>query len=82
MQGWVQKAKACLELNLVRDVKANKKDFYKHISSKRKTRENAGQLLNGTGVLVTKDIEKANILSTFSPQPLLVRPAFKNPRTM
>jgi len=40
-QRWVREAKANLELNLVRDVKGNKKGFYKYINSKRKTRENA-----------------------------------------
>lgn len=33
----VRKAKAHLELNLVRDVKDNKKGFYRSISSKRET---------------------------------------------
>ena len=35
----MRKAKAHLELNLARDVKDNKKGFFKCISSKRKTRE-------------------------------------------
>lgn len=34
-----KKAKAHLELNLVREVKDNKKDFFKHVNSKRKIRE-------------------------------------------
>ncbi|PKU33022.1 rna-directed dna polymerase from mobile element jockey-like [Limosa lapponica baueri] len=54
----VRKAKANLELNLARGVKGNKKGFYKYINSKRKTRENVGQLLNGAGELVTRDMEK------------------------
>ncbi|GAB0180066.1 mitochondrial enolase superfamily member 1 [Grus japonensis] len=41
-----RKAKAHLELNLARDVKDNKKGFFKYISSKRKARENVGPLLN------------------------------------
>ncbi|GAB0209695.1 mitochondrial enolase superfamily member 1 [Grus japonensis] len=41
-----RKAKAHLELNLAGDVKDNKKGFFKYISSKRKTRENVGPLLN------------------------------------
>lgn len=40
-----------LELNLMRKVK-NKKSFFKSINSKRKTRENAGLLLNEVGALV------------------------------
>ena len=35
----MRKAKAHLELNLARDVKDNKKGFFKYISSKRKTRK-------------------------------------------
>ncbi|PKU32960.1 hypothetical protein llap_16734 [Limosa lapponica baueri] len=42
----MRKAKAHLELNLARDVKDNKKSFFKYISSKRKTRENVGPLQN------------------------------------
>lgn len=54
----VRKVKAHLELNLVRDVKGNKKELYKYISSKRKARENADLLLNGAETLVGKDMEK------------------------
>ncbi|XP_068785519.1 uncharacterized protein [Struthio camelus] len=61
-EGW---AKAQLELNLARDVKDNKKAFFKYIRSKRKTRENVGPLLNGAGALVTKDTEKAELLNAF-----------------
>lgn len=45
----VRKVKVDMEVNLARDVKGNKKGFYKYINSKRKTRENLGLLLNGTG---------------------------------
>jgi len=38
----VRKAKALSELNLDRDVKGNRKSFYRYISDKRKTRENIG----------------------------------------
>jgi len=54
-----KKAKAHLELNLLREVKDNKKGFFKYVSSKRKTRENVGSLLNEVGVPVTEDTEKA-----------------------
>jgi len=47
-------------LNLARDVKGNKKDFYRHMDSKRKTRENV-RCLNGAKGLETKDTEKAKI---------------------
>jgi len=60
-----RKAKAHLELNLARDVKDNKKGFFNYISSKRKTRDNVGPLLNEAGVLVTEDAEKAELLNAF-----------------
>ncbi|KAK4807097.1 hypothetical protein QYF61_018438 [Mycteria americana] len=55
----VRKAKSQMELNLARDVKGNKKGFYKYIGDKRKARENVGPLLNEAGDLVTQDMEKA-----------------------
>ncbi|GAB0195017.1 mitochondrial enolase superfamily member 1 [Grus japonensis] len=61
-----RKAKAHLELNLARDVKDNKKGFFKYINSKRKTRENVGLLLNEVGALVMGDTEKAELLNAFS----------------
>jgi len=61
----MRNAKAHLELNLARDVKDNMKGFFKYISSKRKTRDNAGPLLNEAGVLVTEDAEKAELLNAF-----------------
>jgi len=55
------KVKVHLELVLARDVKNNNKSFFKYFSSKRKTRDNVGPLLNEVGVLVTEDTEKAQI---------------------
>jgi len=60
-----RKAKAHLELSLARDVKNNKKGFFKYISSKRKSRDNVGPLLNEAGVLVMEDAEKAELLNAF-----------------
>ena len=47
------KDKAHLELSLARDVKDNKKGFCKYISSKQKTRDDVGPLLNEVGAVVT-----------------------------
>jgi len=58
----VRKVKAHLELNLVRKVKSNRKDFYRYISSKGQIGENRDLLLNGAGDLVTKHMEKAKVL--------------------
>jgi len=60
-----RKANAHLELNLTRDIRDNKKGFFKYISSKQKTKENVGPLLNEVGVLVTEDTEKAELLNAF-----------------
>ncbi|GAB0208405.1 mitochondrial enolase superfamily member 1 [Grus japonensis] len=62
-RGATRKAKAHLELNLAGEVKDNKKGFFKYISSKRKTKENVGLLLNEMGALVMEDTEKAELLN-------------------
>jgi len=61
----VRKAKDQMELNLARDVKDNKKGFYKYIADKKKTGRNAGPFLNETGDLVTQDIEKNEVPNAF-----------------
>jgi len=60
-----RKAKVHLELELARDVKDNKKSFFKYISSKQKTRDNVVLLPNQVGVLVMEDTEKAELLDVF-----------------
>ena len=57
-----------MELNLARDVKnkSNEKGFCRCISRKRKTRENVSLMMNnGTGSLVTGNVEKAEVLNIF-----------------
>ncbi|KAK4832432.1 hypothetical protein QYF61_023156, partial [Mycteria americana] len=54
-----------MELSLARNVKGNKKRFYKYINNKRKTKENMGPLLNEAGALMTKDTEEPEVLSAF-----------------
>jgi len=49
----VRKAKDLSELNLSRDIKGNKKSFYRYIGDKRKAKEIVGPLQKGTGDLVT-----------------------------
>jgi len=39
--------------------------FYKHINSKRKARENLHPLFDAVGNLVTKDMDKAEVLNAF-----------------
>jgi len=61
----VRKAKVLSELNLVRDIKGNKKSFHRYISDKRKARENVGPLWKEMGDLVTRDMEKAEVVDDF-----------------
>lgn len=49
-------------------MKGNKKGFYRSISSKKKTRENLGLLLNGAGDWVMEDIKKAKVFEASFPQ--------------
>ena len=54
-------------MNLARDLKGNKKGFYRSISCKRSMREYAGLLLSRAGDLVTGNREKAEVLRAFLP---------------
>ncbi|KFV20917.1 hypothetical protein N340_02423, partial [Tauraco erythrolophus] len=60
----VRKAKAVIELNLARDIKGNKKNFYRYVSDKR-SRENVGPLRKETGDLAIQNMEKAEVLNDF-----------------
>jgi len=60
-----QKAVTHLELDLVREVKDNKKNFFKYVSSKRKSRENVDWLLNEVGALIMEGTEEVEVLNTF-----------------
>ncbi|GAB0203155.1 mitochondrial enolase superfamily member 1 [Grus japonensis] len=59
----VRKAKALIEISLARDIKGNKKSFYRYVSDKRRMRENVGPFRNETGDPVTQDMEKAEVLN-------------------
>ncbi|PKU47486.1 rna-directed dna polymerase from mobile element jockey-like [Limosa lapponica baueri] len=78
----MRKAKAHLELNLARDDKDNKKGFFKYISSKRKTRENVGPLLNELGAQVTEDAEKAELLNAFFASVFPAKASPQKPQTL
>ncbi|GAB0204604.1 mitochondrial enolase superfamily member 1 [Grus japonensis] len=54
-----------IELHLARDMKGNRKSFYRYFGDKRRVTENVGPLRNETGDLVTQDMEKAEILNDF-----------------
>jgi len=61
----MRKAKAHLELKLAREVKNNKKGFFKYISSKWKTSDNVGPLLNEVCALAMEDTKRAELLNAF-----------------
>ncbi|KFV08192.1 hypothetical protein N340_06134, partial [Tauraco erythrolophus] len=61
----VRKAKALIELNLARDIKGNKKNFYRYVSDKKRSREKVGPLQKEIGDLATRDMEKAEVLNDF-----------------
>lgn len=53
-------------MNLARDIKGNKNGFSKYKDDKRKTRENVGPLLKEMVDLVTRVMEKADVLTAFT----------------
>ncbi|CAM4531595.1 unnamed protein product [Caretta caretta] len=59
----IRRAKSHLELQLARDVKSNKKGFFRYVGNKKKAKESVGPLLNEGGNLVTEDVEKANVFN-------------------
>ncbi|CAM4588838.1 unnamed protein product [Lepidochelys olivacea] len=61
----IRRAKSHLELQLARDVKSNKKGFFRYVGNKKKAKESVGPLLNEGGNLGTEDVEKANVLNAF-----------------
>ncbi|CAM4508367.1 unnamed protein product [Lepidochelys kempii] len=61
----IRRAKSHLELQLARDVKSNKKGFFRYVGNKKKAKESVGPLMNEGGNLVTEDVEKANVLNDF-----------------
>ncbi|PKU48494.1 rna-directed dna polymerase from mobile element jockey-like [Limosa lapponica baueri] len=61
----IRQAKAQVELNLARDTKDNKKNFYRYVSDKGKAREDVGPLRKEAGDLVTQDMGKAELPNDF-----------------
>ena len=50
---------------MVRDVKNNKKTFYRYIGQKKQAKVNVPPLLNVKGELASADVEKAEVLYEF-----------------
>lgn len=64
MQGWSKKTQSSVGAERRKDMKSNRKDFYKYIASKMKAKDKASPLLNELEDVVTKKMEKAEILNT------------------
>ena len=54
-----------MEMNLARDVKDNKKEFYRYIGRRRQAKESVPPLMKGNEELASSDIEKAEVLSEY-----------------
>ena len=61
----IREVKAWTELNLVGDVKNNKKRFSKYIVQKRQAQESVPALVKEKGELAMTDMEKAEVLNEF-----------------
>ena len=61
----IRKAKAQMELNLVKDVKNKKKGFYRYVGQKRQAKESIPSLAIGKGEVATTDMKKAEVLNEF-----------------
>ena len=61
----IRKAKVQMELNLVRDVKGNKKGLYRYIGRGRQANESVPPLMKGNGELASSDTEKAEVLNEY-----------------
>ena len=59
----IRKAKAQMEQNFVKDVKDNKKEFYRYIGRRRQAKESIPPLVKGNGELASSDTEKAEVLN-------------------
>ena len=58
----IRKAKAQMELNLVRDVK-DEKGFYRYTGRRRQAKESVSPLMKGDGELASSGIEEADVLN-------------------
>ena len=61
----ITKAKEQMELNLSRDVKDNKKGFYRYIGRKTQAKESVPPLMKCNGELASSDTEKAEVLNEY-----------------
>lgn len=72
-----RRAKIHLNLTPAKDGKENNKSFFKHVTSKKKTRENVGLLLDK----VMEDTEKEELLNAFFASVLTPKASPQNPRS-
>lgn len=65
MHGWVQESQSPPGFKSGDGREGQQEGLLQEDRDQRKTRENAGLLLNGTGNLVQKDMEKAEVVNAF-----------------
>ena len=61
----IKKAKAQVELKLVRGVKNNRKGFFRYMSRRRWIKESAPPLINEDGELASSGMKKAEVLNKY-----------------
>ena len=59
----IGKAKASVELNLARDVKNNRKEFYRYIGRSRQTKESVPPVIDEDGKVASSNMEKSEVLN-------------------
>ena len=57
-----------MELNFARDLKDNKKGFYRYIGKKRQAKESVPPVMKGNGELASSDIKKLRYSMSALPQ--------------
>jgi len=50
-----------MELNLLKDVRGNKKGFYRYVGRRKQAKESVPPLMKGKGELASSDTEKAEV---------------------
>ena len=69
-------------MNLARDIKKNKKGFYRYVNQKRKVKESVTPPMNKNGDLISTKKEKAEVLNKILPQSSLAASLLTPPELM
>ena len=74
-RGWIRKAEAQTELNMVRVVKNNKRGFYRYTGQNRQAKESVPPFINKKGELASSDMQKTEVLNKFFASVFIARQA-------